>query len=127
MKPHMTLEETLARIEDGATGKSHARRYSGGMRVLVTLMPDDSYHCLVKDRDGHHARVVVNASPHDARTRALDAPEMFDDIARAAISFALVETDADGNFLVTDHSDYLGPNRLITRKNPNLTKNGDSK
>lgn len=121
-KPHHELDEFLIRASDD--GRRLAKRYSGRMSVTMTLMPDDTYRCIVRDADKLAVSVTVGRPARS--TVATDAPEAFDAAASAAISFALEEKDEHGIRVLTDHSVYDEHERVIARspsEDPTLKNN----
>jgi hypothetical protein len=78
-------------------------RYFLGGRVRLTYLDSGfvngrgGYRCHVKTRDGASRKVFVGEPAH--RTRSVDSPEAFDDVARAAIAFA----EEDGFSIEYDH------------------------
>jgi len=110
-KPHHDLDEFVVRSTDD--GKRLAKRYSGRMKVTLTLMPGDTYRCIVRDGDGCGVSVTVGHPV--VLQHATDSPEAFDDAARAAISFALMEKDEHGIRVLTDHANYDGERAVIAR------------
>jgi hypothetical protein len=74
-------------------------RYSGEIRIRVTYLDplwsgNGSYRCYLRGPGGMATTVIVNAPAFPAH--ALDAPEAFDDAARAAISCANDDDEREG-------------------------------
>jgi hypothetical protein len=92
-----------------------AIRYSGDARIRVTyldeVLPDNrngGYRCFVRTDSGETYSCVVGVP--QVLEHAVDSPEAFDDVAKAALAFA----DSEGVSLQCEYDEQL-TDRVVRR------------
>jgi hypothetical protein len=86
-----------------------ATRYSGSLKLSITLDTTDTYSVTLSG-DGYRCRLRgIGLAPATAARVALDSAEAYDAIARAAISFAAHEDGTDAIYGHTDCDDAGEP------------------
>jgi hypothetical protein len=75
-------------------------RYSGEIRIRITYLadtnPNGRYRCFLQAKGGAHTSIYVNLRT-SILAHAVDSPEAFDEVARAAIAFAQDDVSDDGD------------------------------
>lgn len=76
-------------------GSNKALRYSGDLTIACHYIDqDNAHHCYIFDRDGHLLSTIpINVPLYGG----VDSPEIFDDVASAALAFANDQGEVDNN------------------------------
>jgi hypothetical protein len=90
-----------------------AIRYSGALRIRITFVgkspPEYRCHISCPSTPGQlPCRIYVH--PNEAKMHAVDSPEAFDAVAKAALSFAL-----DEHWPITEYAASDGDGWIISR------------
>lgn len=92
-----------------------AIRYSGSVRIKITLQPDDSYNAVFAVQEDAWIELPkqdgLRLSVEDQARLASDSPEAYDEVARAALAFLSNDTDE-----VLSHANQDDAGRFIVSR-----------
>lgn len=98
---------------------NQATRYSGQLKIVLALRPDNSYGASLYDGRKKLCQLEgLNLSPHKQRTIAADSSEAYARIAASAISFAAHDNPSISDALYSlaltdDRGEFIISNRKV--------------